>query len=242
MANRPPVGVPVLSRRARMLISVGVVGLVVLIIGSRLVDAYVDWLWFGEVGFRSVFSTVLVTRLAQFLLVGVVIGGLLGVNMVLAYRTRPVFVPVVGPEDPVARYRTVVVGRLGLFGVGVPLVVGLVAGLSALGDWQTVQMFLHGVSFGVFDPQFHKDVGFYTFELPFYRMLLGWVFVAVVLAFLGALLTHYLFGGLRLSGRGGQFSGPARVQLAVLAGFFVLLKALGYFLDRYGLLFSRRNP
>jgi uncharacterized protein len=242
VANRPPVGVPALSRRARMLITVGAVGLVVLIIGSRLVDAYVDWLWFGEVGFRSVFSTVLVTRLAQFLLVGVVIGGLLGLNMVLAYRTRPVFVPVVGPEDPVARYRTVVVGRLGLFGVGVPVVVGLIAGLSALGDWQTVQMFLHGVSFGVSDPQFHKDVGFYTFELPFYRALLGWLFAAVMIAFLGALLTHYLFGGLRLAGRGGQFSGPARVQLAVLAGFFVLLKALGYFLDRYGLLFSRRNP
>jgi uncharacterized membrane protein (UPF0182 family) len=218
------------------------VALVVLIVGSRLVDTYVDWLWFGEVGFRSVFSTVLVTRIVQFLVVGLVVGGLLALNIVIAYRTRPVFVPVAGPDDPVARYRTAIVQRLRVVGIGVPALVGLLAGLSALGDWQVVQMFLHGTNFGVTDPQFGNDVGFYAFELPFYRRLLAWAFVAVVLSFLGALITHYLFGGLRLAGRGGQLSGPARVQLAVLAGVFVVLKAVAYYLDRYGLLFSDRNP
>ncbi len=242
MASRPPVGVPTLSRRARILIAVGAVALLVLIVGSRLVDTYVDWLWFGEVGFRAVFSTVLITRIVQFLVVGVAVGGLLALSIVIAYRTRPVFVPVAGPDDPVARYRTAIVPRLRVVGIGVPALVGLLAGLSALGDWQTVQMFLHGASFGVTDPQFNNDVGFYAYELPFYRRLLAWAFVAVVLSFLGALITHYLFGGLRLAGRGGQLSGPARVQLGVLAGVFVLLKALAYFLDRYGLLFSNRNP
>lgn len=242
MANRPPVAVPALSRRARILIAVGVAVLVLLIVGSRLIDTYVDWLWFGEVGFRSVFSTVLATRLVQFLIVGLLVGGFLAVNLVIAYRTRPVFVPVAGPDDPVARYRTTILTRLRLFGVGVPLLVGFIAGLSALGDWQTAQMFLHGASFGVADPQFHKDVSFYAFDLPFYRKLLGWGFVIVVISFIGALITHYLFGGLRLAGRGGQLSAPARVQLALLAGVFVLLKAVGYYLDRYSLLFSRRNP
>jgi uncharacterized protein len=242
VVNRPPVAVPALSRRARILIAVGVAVLVLLIVGSRLIDTYVDWLWFAEVGFQSVFSTVLVTRLVQFLMVGLLVGGLLAVNLVIAYRTRPVFVPVTGPDDPVARYRTAILTRLRLVGVAVPLLVGFIAGLSALGDWQTVQMFLHGASFGVSDPQFHKDVSFYAFELPFYRKLLGWAFVIVVLSFIGALITHYLFGGLRLAGRGGQLSAPARVQLAILAGVFVLLKAVGYYLDRYSLLFSRRNP
>jgi uncharacterized protein len=242
VANRPPVGVPALSRRARVLITTGAVALLAIIIGTNLIDTYVDWLWFKEVGFRSVFSTVLTTRLVQTVVVVLVIGGLLAVNIVIAYRTRPVFVPVVGPEDPVARYRAVIAARPRLFAYGVPALVGLIAGLSALSDWQTVQMFLHGASFGVSDPQFGNDVSFYAFELPFYHKLLGWAFVAVVISFLGALITHYLFGGLRLAGRGAQLSGPARVQLAVLAGVFVLLKASGYFLDRYSLLFSRRNP
>ncbi|MGH3927422.1 MAG: UPF0182 family protein, partial [Pseudonocardiaceae bacterium] len=123
----------------------------------------------------------------------------------------------------------------------VPVAVGLLAGLSAQADWQTVQMFLHSTEFGVADAEFGKDISFYAFELPFYRELLSWTFVAVVLSFLGALIAHYLFGGLRLASRGGQLSGPARVQLAVLAGTFVLLQAVDYFLERYELLFSQRN-
>jgi len=221
------------------MIVAGAAALVLLIAGSQLIDTYVDWLWFGEVDFRSVFSTVLITRAAQLVVVGLVVGGLLGLNLMIAYRARPVFVPMVGPDDPVARYRTAIVQRLRLVGLGVPVAVGLLAGVSAQGDWQTVQLFLNSTDFGVTDPQFNKDVAFYAFELPFYSRVLSWVFAAVVLSFIGALITHYLFGGLRLAGRGGQLSGPARVQLAVLAGVFVLLKAVEYFLDRYTLLFSR---
>ncbi|HYZ09529.1 MAG TPA: UPF0182 family protein [Pseudonocardiaceae bacterium] len=240
MANRPSVGVPTLSRRGRILVALGVAALALLITGSRLVNTYVDWLWFGEVGFRQVFTTVLVTRFVQLLVVGLLVGGLLALNLTIAYRTRPVFVPVAGPEDPIARYRTGIVQRLRLVGIGAPVAVGLVAGLSAQSDWQTVQLFLNGTSFGSQDPEFGLDVGFYAFELPFYQALLSWAFVAIVLSFLGALVTHYIFGGLRLAGRGGSLSGPARVQLAVLAGVFILLKAIDYYLDRYQLLFSER--
>ena len=241
MAMRPPVGVPALSRRSRILLIAGGVVLLVLITGSRLLDTYVKWLWFGEVGYRDVYSTMLLTRFVLLLAVGALVGGTLAVNLWLAYRGRPVFVPVVGPDDPVARYRTAIVARLRLIGVGVPVIVGLLAGLAGQGGWRATQMFLHGTSFGVTDPQFHRDIGFYAFDLPFYRMLLDWLFVAVVVAFIGALVTHYIFGGIRLAGRGGQLAGPARVQLAVLAGTFVLLKAIAYYLDRFALLFSQRN-
>lgn len=241
MASRPSAGLPTLSRRGRVLIVVGVVALALLIIGARLLGTYVDWLWFGEVGFRGVFTTVLFTRLAQLAIVGVVVGGLLALNLVIAYRTRPVFVPVAGPEDPLARYRTGIVQRLRLVGIGVPVAIGLIAGLSAMGSWQTVQLFFNGTSFGIADPVFGYDIGFYAFSLPFYQLLLSWAFVAVVLSFIGALVTHYLFGGIRLAGRGGQVSGPAKVQLGVLAGVFVLLKGLDYFLDRYALLSSDRG-
>ena len=241
MAMRPSVGVPALSRRSRILLIVGGIALLLLITGSRLLDTYVDWLWFGEVGFRGVFTTVLTTRLVLLLVVGVFIGGVLALNLMIAYRGRPVFVPVAGPEDPIARYRTAIVARLRLIGIGLPLIVGLLAGLAAQGEWQVAQLFLHGTDFGVTDPRFGRDVSFYAFDLPFYRMVLDWLFVAVVISFLGALITHYLFGGIRLSGRSGQLAGPARIQLALLAGTFVLLKAFAYYLDRYGLLFSDRN-
>jgi uncharacterized membrane protein (UPF0182 family) len=241
VANQPRAAVPAIHRRAQVLIVAGIVVLVVLGVGAQLMDTYVGWLWFSEVGYRSVFSTVLLTRVVQFMVAGFVVGGLLALNMVIAYRTRPLFAPMSVSKDPMARYRVAIMVRLRLAGIGIPALVGLIAGLSARGDWQTVQMFLHGVSFGVSDPQFHKDISFYVFRLPFYRKLLNWAFVTVVLCFVGALVTHYVFGGLRLAGRGFQLSDAARIQLALLAGLFLLLKAVAYFLDRYGLLFSRRN-
>jgi uncharacterized protein len=242
VAMRPPVGAPTLSRRTRILLIAAGAAVLLLLGGSRLINFYVDWLWFGEVGFRSVFTTVLFTRIVQFLVGALLIGGAVALALWVAYRFRPVFVPVTGPEDPIARYRTLIIQRLRVFAIGIPVAFGLVGGLAAQGDWQTVQQFLHSTPFGVTDPQFGIDVSFYAFELPFYRYVLNWLFIAIAVSFVVALVAHYVFGGIRLTGRSGQVSAAARAQLAILAGVFVLLKAVAYFLDRYDLLFSTRNP
>ncbi|PQM46802.1 hypothetical protein C1Y40_03021 [Mycobacterium talmoniae] len=199
-----------------------------------------DWLWFGEVGYRAVFTTVLVTRLLVFVIVGLLVGGIVFGGLVLAYRTRPVFVPANGANDPVARYRTVVMSRLRLFGIGVPAAIGLLAGVIAQTYWVRIQLFLHGGSFGIDDPQFGKDLGFYAFDLPFYRLVLSYLLVAVFLAFVANLVTHYVFGGIRLAGNTGALSRPARIQLVSLVGTLVVLKAVAYWLDRYELLSHTR--
>ncbi|WP_051090901.1 UPF0182 family protein [Smaragdicoccus niigatensis] len=241
VANRASSGLPTISRRSRIIaISLAVVALL-LMFGPRLVDAYTNWLWFGETGYRSVYVKMLLTRILVGVVVALLVGGTLFAALVMAYRTRPVFVPVAGPNDPLARYRATVVSRLRSFGVTLPIVVGLLCGLIAQTNWTTVQLFLHGGDFNIDDPQFGLDVGFYAFDLPFYHMLLGWLFTAIVLAFIANLVTHYIFGGLRLSGRDGALTRSARVQLAVLAGTFVLLKAVAYWFDRYSLLSSSRK-
>ncbi|WP_084531719.1 UPF0182 family protein [Nocardia miyunensis] len=241
MGMRPPTGLPSLSRRSRVLLVTALVIAALLLVGPRLTDAYTNWLWFGEVGFRKVYTTVLFTRIVLFLVVTLVVGLIIWLALLGAYRARPVFVPVSGPNDPIARYRTTVMGRLRLFGIGLPLLVGLLCGLVAQSSWVTVQLFLHGGAFGVKDPQFHLDVSFYAFNLPFYKMMLNWLFVATVIAFFANLVTHYVFGGLRLSGREGTLTRPARIQLAIIAGIFVLLKAIAYWFDRYSLLSSTRK-
>ncbi|MEV6390311.1 UPF0182 family protein [Nocardia xishanensis] len=241
MGMRPPTGLPSLSRRSRVLLVAAIVVAALLLLGPRLTDTYTNWLWFGEVGFRNVYLTVLRTRILLFAAVAVFVGLVVWLALLLGYRTRPVFVPVAGPNDPIARYRTTVMSRLKLFGIGIPVLLGLLSGLVAQSNWVTVQLFLNGGSFGETDPQFGLDVGFYAFDLPFYRMVLNWLFVAVVIAFFANLVTHYVFGGLRLSGREGTLTKPARVQLAVIAGIFVLLKAIAYWFDRYELLSSSRK-
>ncbi len=237
---RPAARMPKLTRRSRILVGIALLIVGLLMVGPRLVDAYVDWLWFGEVGFRSVFSTVLVTRLVVFLVAGVFIGAVAFGGMALAYRSRPVFVPASGPNDPVARYRATVLSRLRLFAIGVPAFIGLLAGFVAQTYWVRVQLFLHGGSFGITDPEFGKDLGFYAFDLPFYRLVLGYLFVGVFLMLVGNLLGHYVFGGIRLSGRQGALSRAARMQLVSLVGILVLLKAVAYWFDRYELLSHTR--
>ncbi|MCV7213715.1 UPF0182 family protein [Mycobacterium crocinum] len=241
MSMRPGARMPKLTRRSRILIGIALTVVVLLLVGPRLVDAYVDWLWFGELGYRSVFSTVLVTRIVVFLVATLVVGAIVFAGLTLAYRTRPVFVPTAGPNDPVARYRTAVMARLKLFGIGVPAVIGLFSGAIAQSYWARVQLFLHGGDFGVTDPQFGKDLGFYAFDLPFYRLVLTYLFIAVFLAFLANLVGHYIFGGIRLAGRSGALSRPARIQLVALIGTLVLLKAVAYWFDRYELLSHTRG-
>src|SRR6185369_4941316 len=221
---RPAAKMPKLTRRSRFLITVALVVVLLLLVGPRLVDAYVDWLWFGELGYRSVFTTQLVTKLVVFLVVWALVGSIVFGALALSYRTRPVFVPTTGPNDPVARYRTAVMTRLKLVGIGLPALIGLFSGLVAQSYWVRVQLFLHGGSFGITDPQFGKDLGFYAFDLPFYRLVLSYLFVAAFLAFIANLLGHYLFGGIRLSGRSGALSRAARIQLITLVGTMMLLK------------------
>jgi uncharacterized membrane protein (UPF0182 family) len=241
VATRPPIGLPKLSRRSRILLIIAATVILLLLVGARLLDTYVDWLWFGEVGYRSVFSTVLLTRIGLFFGVGLLVGGMLALSLIMAYRTRPVFVPVSGADDPLAKYRSTVMQRVRLFGIGIPLIVGLIAGSTAQTDWQQFQLLVNGTSFGITDPEFGKDIGFYAFTLPFISWLITWLFVSIAIAFFGALITHYLFGGVRLVGRGGQFSVPARMQLSITAGLFVVVYAVDYFFERYELLFSDRN-
>ncbi|MFD6059875.1 UPF0182 family protein [Rhodococcus wratislaviensis] len=235
-----------LSRRARVMIMVTVALIALLVIGPRLVVGYTDWLWFGEVGYRRVWGTVLVTRLILFTAVTLLVGAVIFAAVVWAYRSRPLFAASGAntAKDPVERYREVVSRRPRSFTVGIAMLLALPFGLHAQASWETVQLFLHGGAFGTVDAEFGYDIGFYVFDLPFYRLILAWLFIAVFLALLIGLGTHYLFGGIRLAPSKDhviEVSRPARIQLAVFAGTFIALKAASYWLDRYSLLWSARK-
>jgi len=237
---RPTARMPKLTPRSRIMIGSALAVILLLLVGPRLIDGYVDWLWFGELGYRSVFVTTLLTRLVAFVVVGLVVGGIVFAALAMAFRVRPVFVPSNGANDPVARYRTAVLSRLRLVGFGIPAGIGLLAGIVAQSYWVRIQLFLRGDDFGIADPQFGKDLGFYAFDLPFYRLVVGLLLVTLFLATVANLTTHYIFGGIRLSGRAGVLSRPARIQVVSLIGTLVLLKAAAYWLDRYELLSHTR--
>ncbi|WP_236824799.1 MULTISPECIES: UPF0182 family protein [unclassified Blastococcus] len=238
---RPPVPVPTLSRRAKLVIGAIAVLLVLFTAVGTLTNVYVDYLWFDETGFTEVFWTELQARALLFAVAGVATGGLTALAMYLAYRFRPTFRPMSLEQQNLERYRQSLEPRRGLVLTGIAVVLGLFAGFTAQSSWETWLSFRNSTDFGRTDPQFGVDLSFFVFDYPFYRLLLGFGFAVVILALIGSLLTHYVFGGLRLQTPGQKLTGAARVQLSVLLGFFLALKAVAYWLDRYGLVYSGRG-
>jgi uncharacterized membrane protein (UPF0182 family) len=241
VAMRPPVPVPTLSRRAKLVLGAIAVLLVLFTAIGTLTNVYVDYLWFAETHFTGVFWTELQTRLLLFAVAGVATGGVTAAAIQLAYRYRPAFRPMSLEQQNLERYRQSLEPRRGTVLTVVAVTLGLFAGFAAQGSWQTWLEFRNATSFGVTDKQFGLDVSFFVFDYPFYRLVLGFGFAIVLLALIGSLLTHYVFGGLRLQTPGQKLTSAARVQISVLLGVFVALKAVAYWLDRYGLVYSTRG-
>jgi uncharacterized membrane protein (UPF0182 family) len=215
--------------------------LVLFALADRIVDTWTDWLWFNEVKYTRVFTGVLSTRIVLFVVFGLAVGLVLAGNLYLAYRVRPLLRPHSPEQHTLDRYRLLLLPRMGSWIAVAAVIVGLFAGVSAQGRWQEWLLYSNGVPFGTTDPQFHVDIGFYVFDYPWYRYLLGVGFGAVVVSLLGALAVHYLLGGIRLQGAGDRMTTGARAHLTALVAAFVLLKAAAYFLDQRGLLLERND-
>ncbi len=227
--------------RTRLLVPLLAVFIVLLALlggGTRL---YTDLLFFRSAGFSGVFTTVLYTRILLFVLFGALMAVAVGTNIVLAYRLRPPVRPLSPEQRNLERYRVAVEPYMLLILLGVCALFGGVAGLSASTRWQTWLSWRNGESFGKTDPQFGRDISYYVFTYPFQRFLLGFLLTAVVLSLLVALITHYLFGGIRIQSPGERVTPTAKAHISVLLGLLALLKAWAYYLDRFGLVFSDRG-
>ncbi|GHG44152.1 UPF0182 protein [Streptomyces zaomyceticus] len=196
---------------------------------------WTDWLWYRSVDYSSVFTTTLWTKIGLFAVFGLLMGLAVGLNIWLAYRLRPPLSAMSLEQQSLDRYRMGLAPFKKWVLLAVTALVALIAGASASGQWRTWLMWVNGVKFGQKDPQFGLDVAFYAFDLPWYRFLLAFGFAAAVLSLIAAALTHYLYGGLRITSPGARATAAATGHLSVLLGVFVSLKAVAYWLDRYGL-------
>ncbi|MEU1626273.1 UPF0182 family protein [Streptomyces sp. NPDC020096] len=233
MGPRITVGRP--SRRTRTLLMT-LAALAVLAMAFVMFSGFwTDWLWYRSVHYSSVFTTTLWTRIALFAVFGLLMALAVGANVYLAHRLRPQLGAMSLEQQSLDRYRLGIAPFRKWLLLAVCLLVGLIGGASASGQWSTWLQYVNAVPFGTKDPQFKLDVSFYAFELPWYRFLLSFGFAAVVLCLVASALVHYLYGGLRLSSPGARATAAATGHLSVLLGLFVSLKAVAYWLDRYGL-------
>ncbi|MGW0122189.1 UPF0182 family membrane protein [Streptomyces sp. NPDC003327] len=223
------------SRRARtLLMTLGVLAVLAMAF-VMFAGFWTDWLWYRSVDYSSVFTTTLWTKIGLFAVFGLLMALAVGLNIWLAHRLRPPLSAMSLEQQSLDRYRMGVAPFKKWVLLAVTALVGLIAGASASGQWRTWLMWVNGVKFDQKDPQFGLDVSFYAFDLPWYRFLLAFGFAATVLSLIAAALTHYLYGGLRITSPGARATAAATGHLSVLLGVFVSLKAVAYWLDRYGL-------
>ncbi len=217
---------------------IGLTVIALVILGAIMVSLsgfYADLLWFRSVDFVSVWSTVLTTKISLFIIFGLITSLFITTNVYLAFKTRPIYVPVSIEADNLERYR----GQLEPIRrwVLVAIAVGFFyfAGTSGMALWEPWLQFKNATSFGIKDSQFGLDISFFTFKLPFYEALIAWAISTLILTIIAAAAVHYLYSGIRLQAAEDKTTVAARVQLSVLLGILVLIKAVAYWFDRYAL-------
>ncbi|GAB6157450.1 UPF0182 family protein [Desulfotomaculum varum] len=214
---------------------------------------YIDWLWFSALHYPQVFMTKLLSEIGLRAGIGLLMFLILMANLLLtrksvlqAIKTAQPFRPVFPDDDVITinqpNYNSwreqITPGRLTLVFAVVSLVLGFLYSATVTGQWTTVLKYFQQTAFGIADPIFNKDIGFYIFTLPFYeliyRLLASAIFINILLVALVYLVTDTARGGLTKI-----FRFPAaRYHLSVLAALFFILKSWGYWLNRFGLLYS----
>jgi uncharacterized membrane protein (UPF0182 family) len=227
------------QRRLRLVVLLVLFALFLLL--SNLVPLAAEWLWFQSLGYERVFTTRLVTEAVLGVGVGGLVFAFLYVNLRIAQRglvPNPLLVQFSSGAAAVDVTR--LLRRLAL-----PTALGLALlfGLGAAGGWTGVLQFLHRTPFGVTDPIFGRDVGYYVFTLPVIAGALGLVTALTWLTLAAAIGLYVLRRDVVVFGRRVTVEPSARLHLALLIALLFLLAALRvYFVRLPGLLYSTTGP
>ncbi len=225
------------ANRTRATLTITAVVIAVLVIAFFVVaNLYTDVLWFQQLGYLNVLTTQWVAGGVMFLVGFVAMALPVWISIEVAFRSRPVYAKLNSQLD---RYQQVIEPLRRLAMIGIPVVLGVFAGVSTSTHWPLVLQWLNKTQFGQKDAQFGLDISFYFYDLPMYHAALGLASAVVLIAGLAALATSYLYGALRFSGREVRISRSARVQLAITGALFLALQAVSIWFDQYTTLYSK---
>ena len=222
--------------RARWWLIGFVVVLVILLVSLRsLAGLYTDSLWFSSVGYHNVFSTLLVIKLGLFGVFGAIFFAILWVNLVVCDRIAGHDIVLAQEDELVRRYQQYVRPYAGRIYVALAFVLALIGTSGTIGQWNNWILFRHGGNFGVTDPQFHKDIGFYVFDLPFLTFVVDWTLAILIVTLAVSLVFHYFNGGIQPQRGLPRVRPPVKAHISVLLALIALDKAAGYVLQRWSL-------
>jgi len=228
--------------RVRGWLIAGAVAVIVLLFSLRgLAGFYTDYLWFDSIGQGDTWRKLLSARVVPAFVFTVVFFAIMLANLLIADRLAPKYRSM-GPEDElVERYQQAIAPYTGRIRIGVALFFALVAGVGVSSQWRQWVLFTNRVDFGVKDPQFHKDIGFYVFQLPFLRFVADWLFAGLVIVLLVTAVAHYFNGGIRFQSPFQRVTPQVKAHISVILASMALVKTVQYYLAQFELNFSSRG-
>ena len=209
---------------------------------SRFVGLYIDWLFFVETGYRFVFSRVITVEVLSGFGFGVFAFLFMYVNTRLINRIEfPAASFSINGYTTVSVNMDRIAGLSRLLSLLVSVIFGIFGALWGAGLWNQILFFLNGVSTGVTDPIFGKDVGFYLFKLPLYQSLSSFLGFLLFVSLIISVVTYTIKRGIHV-GRFQLFiTKEIRIHLGVLASLILFKTAFGFYLDRFDLLYTARQ-
>ena len=229
--NLPGISEVVLQRvRKGCIIAVGLLFAFLILWWLRTV--YTDLLWYGELGYRDVFTKILVMKLWLFIGGTLVTAAALIVNFYYTFRFSrgPSTLPVT--DETMRLLRALLVAAV----VITALTAAPVFGSAAAARWEVFLLFLNKVSFGVPDAEFGQDLSFFIVTLRMLNFIQSWIMGILITSVVMSLLLYAGIYGLR----GLNFFLAPRMlkHIGILGGLLMVSIAAGHVLAIYELVVS----
>jgi uncharacterized protein len=237
-----------LTPRFRIIAAVVAVAMFGMTVLGLTTSFLVDWGWFASLGYAGVFWTTVSAKIAVFLAVFAASAVIFLANGAAAQRlagVRTSFRTVPSPWDTQEGLTPpVMIERLyrnfpwRILIVAASLGLGLLVALGEMGSWSVMLRYLYQVPYGQTDPMFGKDIGFYLFSLPLYIEVKSWLLFTLGLSAMLAAALYWVHGAIVFDNQRRYIAPAAVAHASVLLGIYLAIKAWGYWLDRFMLVFG----
>lgn len=225
-----------------------IIGLILLglIVVMGIASIYIDLIWFKSVQYIAVFWKILLTKGIVMLFFIAVFFVLSFLNLSYARRFAPEFQVEISQDEferpEIQLYKSlqnIKVNKKLVFWFS--LIVAIFMGFSEGANWEKILIYLNRTSFGITDPIFNRDVGFYMFSLPFWEYVRNWLSFALTIITVVVGAIYILKKAVKYEYKKLIIETPVKVHLSLLIGLILILKSWQYWLNIYKILYSTRG-
>ncbi|MBQ0106083.1 MAG: UPF0182 family protein, partial [Armatimonadetes bacterium] len=227
-----------MDRKKKIGIIITIIAIIVIIkIFDPLANLYLDWLWFSSLHYEKVFATMLLSKISLGLISGIIFFAITYTNLWLARKFCPT--DYVRIEDTLGGIAYILKQFLGLFTFAAIIVISVFVGIGASTHWENYQFFTHSTAYGMTDPIFHKDLGFYLFSYPFLKYIYSWFFGVLTASLILTGIMYFVQSGIGYEEYEGFFiKKQAKTHLLILLSSLFFIGCFGYIFRGWEMLFT----